>query len=217
MFTGLISHIGKVKHLIPSADDMILAIDSPSGFLDDVNIGDSVAVSGPCLTVTKIEGNSFTVSVSRETLQCSTISKWRQGQKVNLEKSLRPTDRLGGHFVSGHIDSVAKVLNIQQSGKGSIFTFETDPKIANMIAPKGSVSLDGISLTPASKTDSGFTVSIIPHTLSNTTFNDLSVTDEVNVEIDILSRYIFEFLNQSTQKKDPSGNLKIEDLLSEGY
>lgn len=217
MFTGLISHIGNVKHLIPSSGSMNLTIDSPPAFLDDVNIGDSIAVSGPCLTVTKIDGASFTVSVSQETIQRSTIAKWQTGRKVNLEKSLKSTDRLGGHFVTGHVDGIAKVLSINSEGDGRTFTFETNQKIADMIAPKGSISLDGISLTPASKSNSNFTVSIIPHTLSNTTFDNLTVHDEVNVEIDILSRYIFEFLKQHGQKNDPPENLKIEDLLSEGY
>ncbi|MFH1514147.1 MAG: riboflavin synthase [bacterium] len=213
----MISYIGKVKHLIHLSTGLQLTIDFPPAFLEDVNIGDSIAVSGPCLTVTKIEGTAFTVSVSQETLQRSTITRWKAGRNVNLEKSLRSTDRLGGHFVMGHIDGVAKVTKKQQSGEGSIFTFETIQEIASMIAPKGSVSLDGISLTPASKSDSNFTVAIIPHTLSHTTFYDLSVTDEVNIEIDIFARYMFEFLKQQNKKDISGSTLKIDDLRSEGY
>jgi len=218
MFTGLITHIGQVGNVKRQSDGLSLTVECPDSFMDDVQIGDSVAVSGACLTVTQMKGNQFTVDISRETIDCSTISKWLKGRKANLEKSLKASDSLGGHFVMGHVDGIAKLVKNEKAGEGSILTFETSEGIAGMIVPKGSVSIDGVSLTPASSEKTKFSIAIIPHTLANTTLADLSIGDEVNVEIDIFARYIFEFLKSTGNLPDvKESNLTIDELRKEGF
>lgn len=218
MFTGLITHIGQVGNVKRQSDGISLTIACPDGFMDDVNIGDSIAVSGACLTVTQLKGNQFISDVSRETIGCSTISKWFKGRKANLEKSLKASGNLGGHFVMGHVDGTARLVKNEKAGEGSIFTFETSKEIAGMIVPKGSVSIDGVSLTPASSEKTKFGIAVIPHTLANTTLADLSTGDEVNVEIDIFARYIFEFLKNTGNLPDTKeSNLTIDELREEGF
>ncbi len=218
MFTGLITHIGQVGNVKRQSDGLSLTVDCPDSFIHDVKIGDSIAVSGACLTVTQMKGNQFTADISRETIDRSTISKWLKGRKVNLEKSLKASDSLGGHFVMGHVDGTARLIKNEKAGEGSVLTFETSEEIACMIVPKGSVSIDGVSLTPASKGKSEFSIAVIPHTLANTTLADLSTGDEVNVEIDIFARYIFEFLKSTGNLTDAKeSNLTIDDLRKEGF
>ncbi len=218
MFTGLITHIGQVEFVKRQSDGVSLAIVCPGAFMDEVKIGDSIAVSGACLTVTQLRGNQFNADISRETIDCSTISKWLKGRKVNLEKSLKASDSLGGHFVMGHVDGIAKLIRNEKSGEGSVLIFETSEEIAAMIIPKGSVSIDGISMTPASSEKTKFSIAVIPHTFANTTLTDLLPGDEVNIEIDIFARYIFEFLKQTGNLPDKKGsNLTIDELRKEGF
>lgn len=218
MFTGLITHIGQVESVKRQNDGAVLTIMCPDGFLNDSNIGDSVAVSGACLTVTQLKGNQFNADISRETIDSSTISKWRKGRNVNLEKSLKVLDSLGGHFVMGHVDGVAKLIRNENSGEGSVLVFETTEEIASMVIPKGSVSIDGVSLTPASSEKTQFSIAIIPHTLIKTTLADLKPGDEVNVEIDIFARYTFEFLKQTGNLSGKNiSSLSIDKLRDEGF
>jgi riboflavin synthase len=216
MFTGLITHIGKIKKITFSNQDAVISIESPPDFLTDVKIGDSIAVSGPCLTVTSVSGNTFSADISGETLNRTTIPKWQSGKEVNLEKSLAASGRLGGHFVMGHIDGTARLSRINKQGSSSIYFFETEPDIAKMIVPKGSVSIDGVSLTPASKENSIFGIAVIPHTLDKTTLKNLKLNDRVNVEVDIFGRYIFEFM-KSLSGTQSVQDLDINTLRSEGY
>lgn len=218
MFTGLISHTGTIRDIQKSAQGINLSIESPREFFSDIKTGDSISVSGACLTVVSMRVNYFLVDVSSETLSKTTISKWRPGQVVNLEKSLRPSDRIGGHFVMGHIDGVGKLKLSKLSGESRILTFESDPGIIEMIVPKGSVAIDGISLTPVDRKDTEFSTAVIPHTLHLTTLGNLKSGDEVNIEIDIFARYIFNFLkNIDSGSSEKKSGLTLEKLRDEGY
>lgn len=190
MFTGIIQDIGTVRSINKSGDWRIIietALD-----LSRVPMGASIACSGVCLTVVQKEAHAFAVDVSRETLYCSGIGLWITGTRVNLEPSLRLGDEMGGHIVSGHVDTQAEIKNIEYSGDSKVF------KIAYrgaMIAPKGSVTLDGVSLTVNDVMPDYFTINVIPHTLTHTTLGDRKAGDKLNLEIDMLARYVARILN----------------------
>jgi riboflavin synthase len=220
MFTGLITHIGTIKQIRQTAGGLAIATECPDGFLDDATIGESIAVSGPCLTVTSVEHGTrtFTADVSAETLERTTIGKWRIGRRVNLERSLKAGERLGGHFVMGHIDGVARLVSSGRSGDGLVMTFDCDSEISRLVAVKGSVAMDGVSLTPSEKKGNSFAVSVIPHTLDATTLGQLSIGDEVNMEADIIARYILNLLESihPGSSKKPFG-YDIDKLRNEGF
>ena len=218
MFTGLITHIGYVRDVKKIADGMAMSIEAPPDFLINTKVGHSISISGACLTVISIGGESFSVDVSPETLSCTTISKWDINRSVNLEKALKADDRLGGHFVMGHVDGVGKLKASAKSGDGKIMTFECDSGIAKMIVVKGSVAVDGVSLTIADKKDDSFSIAIIPHTLKSTTLGHLENGSEVNIEVDILARYIMNFMENISagSSKKPFG-YDIGKLRDEGY
>jgi riboflavin synthase len=157
--------------------------------MDDVSLGDSIAVNGICLTVVKIDGNTFTVDVSRETLDC-TVGLDKQGRLVNLEKALRLVDRLGGHMVSGHVDGVGEVVAFNDIGESWRLIVCAPKPLSKYIAMKGSITIDGVSLTVNHVSGSEFEVNLIPHTLAVTTLNQLSAGTKVNLEIDLIARYV---------------------------
>ena len=221
MFTGLVTDIGQVASVKRETNGLVLGIECPNDFLLDTRLGESIAVSGVCLTVARTGNCIFHADISSESVKRTTIPAWRSGRKVNLEKSLRPDGKLGGHFVMGHVDGTAKIIGIIKQGEAELITFESSPEIIRMVVPKGSVAIDGISLTPTERKDSTFTIAVIPHTLEKTTLVNNRVGEEVNVEIDIFARYIFEFLKSaglvSDTKEPQSSGLDIETLRSEGY
>jgi riboflavin synthase len=220
MFTGLITDIGQIASIKREADGLVLSIECPDDFLADTRVGESISVSGVCLTVTRMENRIFFSDISSESVKRTTIPSWRSGRKVNLEKSLRPDGKLGGHFVMGHVDGTAKISGIIKQGETELITFESSPEIIRMVVPKGSVAIDGISLTPTERKNSSFTIAVMPHTLEKTTLANGRVGEEVNVEIDIFARYIFEFLKSTGMVSDKdlqSSSLDIETLRSEGY
>ncbi len=196
MFTGLIRTQGTIRR-VDMRGDCMMTIAMREEFA--LEIGDSVAVNGICLTVIKIDANAFKVSLSAETMERTTAKDWAVGTIVNLEPALKVGDALGGHYVSGHVDGIARVVSITPSGDSSVWVFEVPQTLARFIAPKGSVTLDGVSLTVNNvrdeKTADGaamtrFTVNIIPHTAKVTNFGQLSVGAEINLEIDMLARYV---------------------------
>lgn len=187
MFTGIIAAVGCVAEAAPSAGGMRLTIDAGGLPLDDVALGDSIAVSGVCLTVVALRPNAFEVDVSSETLAC--VAGFERGAPVNLEKALRLSDRLGGHLVSGHVDGRGRVERVEAAGDNSIVEISVSPELARYIARKGSVAVDGVSLTVNAVNGSRFAVNLIPHTLAHTNFARLKPGIEVNVEIDVLARY----------------------------
>ncbi|MGA8277049.1 MAG: riboflavin synthase [Rhodanobacteraceae bacterium] len=190
MFSGIIQTIGRIAHVERCGEDMRLAIEAPEFGLADLQIGDSIAVSGVCLTLLAHTDSQFTIDVSAETLKCTTLGSSKNGDPVNLEKALRLTDRLGGHLVSGHVDGVGRVLSIQDDGRSQRWSFAAPIDLIRYIAVKGSICVDGVSLTVNAVEANCFGVNLIPHTQTSTTFGVRRPGDMVNLEIDLVARYV---------------------------
>jgi riboflavin synthase len=195
MFTGIVAAVGSIAVSVPAAGGLKLHIEAGGLALDDVTAGDSIAVNGVCLTVSALGGAGFEADVSRETLDCT--AGFRAGARVNLEKALRLSDRLGGHLVSGHVDGVGKVTRFDAAGDNRLLTIMAPAELAKYIARKGSIAVDGVSLTINAVSGSEFAVNLIPHTLQATSLRDLRVGDGVNLEVDLLARYAERLLNAS--------------------
>jgi riboflavin synthase len=189
MFTGIIQAVGEIKQISPSNDALSLHIASGSLDLSDVKTGDSIAVNGVCLTVITITGHLFSVDVSRETLNC-TVGMDKQGGEVNLEKALRLSDRLGGHLVSGHVDGVGEVVELTRVGESHLLGVQIPRPLLKYIAKKGSITVNGVSLTVNMLADDKIEINLIPHTLAVTTFKALDIGAGVNIEVDMLARYV---------------------------
>lgn len=190
MFTGLVEATGRVAALIAREGDVRLRIDSPVLGFDDVQIGDSIAVNGVCLTVVAFDAQGFEADVSTETLARTTLGAWAIGRLVNLEKSLRFGDRVGGHLVSGHIDGIGQILAIEPDARATRWRFSMPRALSRFIAEKGSIAIDGVSLTVNAVADEYFEVALIPHTLQVTAFAEAALGASVNLEIDLLARYL---------------------------
>ena len=205
MFTGIITTIGKIKSATPAGDGLHLQIEVPAHYLNDVVLGDSIAIQGACMTATKIEGNTFSLDISQESLN-KTVGLNVVGP-VNLEKAMRLNDRLGGHLVSGHVDGVGKITHFAAVAKdphGSwLLKIEAPQELASFLAYKGSIVVNGVSLTVNKTEDLAnacvVDINIIPHTLQNTTLGHLKQDDEVNLEVDLIARYVARMLE--TQKQ----------------
>ncbi len=190
MFTGIIQALGKISRIDRGADSARIEISAGGLDLGDVKLGDSIAVSGPCLTVIAFDASSFAVDVSTETLERTTLGGKRVGTAVNLEKALRLSDRLGGHLVSGHVDGVGRVIERTVVDDYVRFRIDAPHSLAKYFAEKGSVSVDGVSLTVNAVSGTSFELMIIPHTLQETTLGALDGGDAVNLEIDLVARYL---------------------------
>ena len=195
MFTGIIAAVGRVAEIEPGRGGLRLRIDADGLPLGDVEIGDSIAVSGVCLTVVALHEDAFEVDVSQETLACTT--GFERGAAVNLEKALRLSDRLGGHLVSGHVDGRGIVERLETTGDNTVVAIAVPRELARYVARKGSIAVDGVSLTVNAVEGDTFVVNLIPHTLEHTNFARLRPGTEVNLEIDLLARYV-ERLSQSS-------------------
>ena len=200
MFTGIIQPKGSVKDLHASEKGIILEINSNNLDLSDCSIGDSIAVNGVCLTVTKLKVNSFISDVSQETLNCTTFSELKKGQNVNLEKSLRLNQGIDGHLVSGHIDGVGELISLRKEGVSNRLKIEVKNDLIKYIAKKGSICINGVSLTVNEVKNNIFDVNIIPHTWSETTFDDLTENSMVNIEIDIIARHIEQLISHRSSE-----------------
>ncbi len=188
MFTGIVTDIGRVEAVEQRGDtrfELATAWDT-----SDIALGASISCSGACLTVVAVRPGAFAVEASAETLACTTLGGWRKGGAVNLERALRVGDELGGHIVSGHVDGVARAVSRRSEGDSVRFTFEAPEALAGFVASKGSVTLDGVSLTVNEVDGARFGVNIIAHTLAHTTLGGLEPGDAVNMEIDMLARYL---------------------------
>jgi riboflavin synthase len=191
MFTGIVTDVGRVASLARATGTTDTRIAITTRFsLEDVVLGASIACSGCCLTVIETGADQFAVQVSEETLAHTTLGAWEVGSPVNLERSLKVGDELGGHLVSGHVDGVARVVSRTPVAGSSRWVFELPAGFERLVAPKGSIALDGVSLTVNHVEGTRFGVNIIPHTFENTTFSDLAPGDRVNFEIDMLARYV---------------------------
>ena len=199
MFTGIILATGRVIFRAEGGGDLELGIDAAALDLHRVAIGDSVSVQGACLTVTRKDGTRFYADVSRETMAKTTLGALRPGSRVNLEPSLRAGDALGGHWVSGHVDAVGKLRGLVQDARSWRLDFELPTSLTRYVAPKGSICVDGVSLTVNKVDGRRFDVNVIPHTLKVTTLGELTIGDGVNIEIDVIARYL-ERLMTKTQE-----------------
>lgn len=194
MFTGIVSDIGIVEELSQTADHYFrIAPQHPQ--LPSCDIGASIACDGVCLTIVELAPDQswFKVNVSQETLRCTTIGQWQAGTRINLERSLRVGDELGGHIVTGHVDGITRIESIKPVGDSHRLTCRLPGGLEKFLAAKGSVTLNGVSLTINEVTQANFTVNLIPHTLSVTTWGEMAAGDSANVEIDVLARYIARF------------------------
>jgi riboflavin synthase len=201
VFTGITAALGSVRRLTRRGEDTLLEVES-SLDLDDVRIGDSIAVSGACLTVTAKADRIFTADVSAETLSRTTLRSLKAGDRVNLEKALRVMDRLGGHIVLGHVDGIGRIVEESPRSDSIVFGFEIDPALDRYVVTKGSITVDGISLTVNRCEKNIFYVNIIPHTAAGTTLRFKKVADAVNIETDIIARYLEKLISA---KKEPDG------------
>ena len=195
MFTGIIQAKGSIREVSSSKEGARLKINSNELNLLDSKVGDSIAVDGVCLTATEVADNWFSVDVSNETMSCTTFSKLNQGQNVNLEKSLRLNQGIDGHLVSGHVDGVGTVNSIDKDGESIRIKIEVQSDIVKYIAKKGSICVNGVSLTVNSVENNIFDVNIVPHTFSVTTLGELKLNSIVNLEIDQVARYVERLLN----------------------
>jgi len=198
MFTGIIQAQGSIKEIRSSNEGAIFVLNSNSLDLSVVSIGDSIAVNGVCLTVTQLDENSFSADVSQETLNCTTFSQSKKGQNVNFEKSLRLDQGIDGHVVSGHVDGIGNVKSIAIEGESMRMKIKVDDNLVKYIAKKGSICINGVSLTVNKIDGNIFDVNIVPHTFSVTTLDELKVNSQVNIEIDIIARHIEQLLNHKT-------------------
>jgi riboflavin synthase len=190
MFTGIILAKGRITHLTERGGDLELGVDAAGLDVARITVGDSVCVQGVCLTVTRKQGTWFFADVSRETMAKTTLGKLEVGSNVNLEPSLRAGDPLGGHMVSGHVDAVGELKRVDQDARSWRLEFELPPTLSRFVAAKGSICLNGVSLTVNKAEGARFDVNIIPHTHAVTTLGELRVGDGVNVEIDVVARYL---------------------------
>jgi riboflavin synthase len=211
MFTGLIEAVCKVKSVRKSGSSMLLAIDL-GNLADESKIGDSIAVNGVCLTITKFEGSVAAFDVSSETLTKSTLDKLSPSSLVNIERALKATDRFGGHFVQGHIDGTAVVKAIDKQDQFAEMSFAAEPELVDYFVVKGSVAVDGVSLTIAGIEKNCFSVAFIPETLNNTTLGKVKIGDMVNIETDIIVKTIKSQLDKILPQTQSLTVDKLKDL-----
>jgi len=219
MFTGLVEGIGHISAVIKKSSDIHLGI-KPSCFsAAQCVIGESIAVNGICLTVAEIKGDSFFVDASSETIATTTLKNTAAGKKVNLERALRLSDRLGGHIVSGHVDGVGFLVKKESSGRSFLLRFDVSSSLRRYVIEKGSVAVDGVSLTVVRCYPSSFEVNIIPLTGQETTLLDLHNGDYVNIETDIIGKYVEQLLcgNRESIDENKKGSISMEKLIEYGF
>jgi riboflavin synthase len=196
MFTGIVRELGTVVQASVTAEGMRLAVETVTA-AESSNVGDSVAVNGACLTMTQLDGKVFRADVMRETLDKTTLGALRPGEKVNIELALAAGERFGGHFVLGHVDGVGIVNEKRRAGDSVVMAFSAPPEFTKYLVPKGSVAIDGVSLTVTEISESGFRVGLIPHTLDVTTLGIREVGHKVNLEADMIGKHVYQYLNEA--------------------
>lgn len=216
MFTGIIEAVGSLRSMEEQGGDRRLVIDYGDLDLADAILGESIAVNGVCLTVVEMDSQSFAADVSGETLSRTTLGAFEPGTRLNLERAMTPSTRLGGHLVSGHIDGVGTLEERQNDGRSVRFVVRAPQELARYIAEKGSICIDGISLTVNSVDNECFTINIVPHTLEKTTLGHARVGQPVNLEVDIIARYL-ERLLLGKAAADSTGTITNDFLAKHGY
>ncbi len=214
MFTGIIEDKGKVTAIQKDEKSMQLTLSSKK-ILEDVQLGDSISVNGVCLTVTHFTTEQFTVDVMPETVKATNIHSLKIGDYVNLERAMSANGRFGGHIVSGHVDGVGTIMSIKPVSNAVYIEIAVPKELADNCIPKGSITLDGTSLTLFNVTETSVTISLIPHTFAETTFGMKKVGDQVNIETDMLGKYVLHHLNKT--KEENKSNITLEFLAKNGY
>ena len=215
MFTGIIEEIGTIKGIKRGNRSVVLEVKAKK-VLEDLKVGDSIATNGVCLTVISFDSGSFCADVMTETMQRSNLGELRAGSPVNLERALSLNGRLGGHIVSGHVDGMGKIVGREKDENAIRVTIATSGELLRYIVEKGSITIDGISLTVVSVSDSVLTVSVIPHTRDETTLVKKQVGDNVNLENDVIAKYV-EKLMRPASPAEPKGGLTLDFLLANGF
>ncbi|ADM38326.1 riboflavin synthase subunit alpha [Bacillus spizizenii ATCC 6633 = JCM 2499] len=200
MFTGIIEETGTIESMKKAGHSMALTIKC-SKILEDVHLGDSIAVNGICLTVTDFTKNQFTVDVMPETVKATSLNDLSKGSKVNLERAMAANGRFGGHFVSGHVDGTAEITRIEERSNAVYYDVKMDPSLTKTLVLKGSITVDGVSLTIFGLTEDTVTISLIPHTISETTFSEKTIGSKVNIECDMIGKYMYRFLHKANENK----------------
>jgi riboflavin synthase len=196
MFTGIIQTTGSISAIEPRGGDSRFVFNTGKMDLSDLTIGDSVAVNGACLTIIEKENNSFTADLSKETLELTTFSGLVIDSRINLEKAMLLSDRINGHMVSGHVDGIGKVINKSDDARSVRYTIEIPSALSRYVSKKGSVTVDGVSLTINAVDGNTFNVNIIPHTLSETIFSEYKADTRVNIEVDLIARYLDQLITK---------------------
>lgn len=215
MFTGIVEEIGKIQNIKNNDKSSVLHIEGNKIF-EDIHIGDSISVNGVCLTVTSFYDNVFTADVMNETISRSSLGQLKIGNFVNLERAMSANGRFGGHIVSGHIDGVGKIVKIEKDDNATWYTVSVEDNLMKYIVEKGSVTIDGISLTIAKVSVNNFSVSIIPHTSKQTILYHKKIGDIVNVENDIIGKYVEKLITFEKYKKHES-NITMDFLINNGF
>jgi riboflavin synthase len=216
MFTGLVEEIGRVESIRAEGTGLSLWV-ATERIAAESAIGDSIAVSGTCLTAEELRGDAFRCHAGTETVSLTTLGGMRAGQAVNLERALSASSRLGGHFVQGHVDGVGRCVARVAEGETTRFSFAAPEELLRYIAPKGSIAVDGISLTVTGIEGAVFAVAIIPQTIANTTLRDMRPGSEVNLEVDILAKYVARMLGASASGEGSGSSLSREFLAEHGF
>lgn len=217
MFTGIVEEVGVIKELRTGNGFGKIEIKCEK-VLEDTKIGDSIAVNGVCLTVNELKEECFIADIMGETLDKTNLGELKSGSRVNLERALKLSDRLGGHIVSGHIDGDGRIISIEKKDDGTWFTISSDRDILKYVIYKGSITIDGISLTVAYADDKMFKVSVIPHTLENTILADKKCGSMVNLENDVIGKYVEKLFNNDTDsRQNEKSNITMEFLMRNGF
>ena len=218
MFTGIIEEIGIIRNIVKGSRSIKLTITAKK-VLENTNLGDSIAVNGVCLTVTALGKDGFTADVMPESMSKTNMGRLKPGDRVNLERALTLSSRLGGHIVSGHIDGVGDIINMEKDDNAVRVTLTSVPKVMKYIVSEGSVALDGVSLTVAHLGDNDFTVSLIPHTAQMTTLLDKKVGDKLNIENDVVGKYVERLLSFSDKDKvvEKNSAISLKFLRENGF
>ncbi len=218
MFTGIIEAVGKVQSVRQAGGDVRLTIDAAGLDMGDVKLGDSIATSGVCLTVVDFGKNWYAADVSLETISRTSLNSWKTGTRVNLEKALLPTTRLGGHLVSGHVDGLGTVTLARKDARSLYFEVKAPDALAKYMAEKGSITIDGISLTINHLDGALMSLNLVPHTATQTTINDWQLGSKVNLEIDVLARYLERLLmGDQAAKSTAKNSIDMSFLAENGF
>lgn len=217
MFTGIIEAVGSIAAITPKGEDVTIKVNSQQLDMADVKLGDSIATNGVCLTVINMTQTTYSADLSLETLKKTGFSHYKVGDPVNLEKAMLATSRFGGHIVSGHVDGVGEIVERNHVGRAIEFWVHYPHELAKYIAEKGSITVDGISLTVNDLRKDAFKLTIVPHTSSETTIDRFQVGRKVNLEVDVMARYIERLLTAKQEDEAPSSKLTLEFLQQNGF